>query len=220
VATSQAPDRVLNRRRNDHVLIEQLNRSSCPIRVTAHRSNADARANRRVLEVGENSLPTAYRASFEFDTLIGPGQRQRPTLMVIDPLANGDYPMSEPVANVIGTAPWTPHFANGLPVCHGHRLWVPNRTQLVDYIIHLGRLLNFDEPKPNASYSGYNRAAIDWWREELGYGPLDPNLEFPTIEPTAVLGRPRSRLTAAGRGTSPSQFRGAERGSRLRAADR
>lgn len=218
---TQAPEATLSRRRNDHVLIERLNQSSCPIQVTAHRSAADARANRDPVAVGATRPPAAYRASFEFDTLIGPGKRHRPTHMVIDPLANGDYPASEPVTNVIGEAPWTPHFANGVPVCHGHRLWVPNRTQLVDYIIHLGRLLNFDEPLPSASYSGYNRAAIEWWARELRYEPLDPSLEFPTIEPTAVLARPRSRLSRAETAASSgSRLRGARRPrSRLRPAD-
>lgn len=198
MATSHSPESVLNRRRNDHVLIDHLNRSGCPIEVTAHRSTADARAGRNPVAVGDPRPPAAYRATYAFDTLTGPGRRSRPTRIVIDPLANGEYPASEPVANVIGDAPWTPHFANGVPVCHGHRIWVPNRTQLVDYVIHLGRLLNFDEPPPGKGYAGYNREAIEWWRRELDYGPLDPSLEFPVIEPTAVLARPRSRLAAAG----------------------
>jgi hypothetical protein len=213
MATSQSPNSILTRRRNDHVLIEQLNRSDCPIEVSAHRSAADARASRGPLRVGDAHPPVAYRASYGFDTLIGPGKRHRPTNIVIDPLANGDYPASEPVASVIGEAPWTPHFANGMPVCHGHRLWVPNRTQLVDYIIHMGRLLNFDEPPPNASYAGYNRAAIDWWQRELDFGPLDPDLVFPTIEPTAVLASPRRRLSPA------TPHGGSGRRSRLRSTE-
>jgi len=196
MATLQSPESILSRRRNDHVLIEYLNESDCPIHVTAHRSAADARASAEPLKVGVGSPPAAYRATFDFDTLIAAGKRHRPTHILIDPLANGEYPASEPVANVIGQAPWTPHFANGVPVCHGHRVWVPNRTQLVDYIIHLGRLLNFDEPPPGEGYTGYNGAAISWWRTELDFRPLDPDLKFPSIEPTEVLsGRPR--LTSA-----------------------
>lgn len=218
--SAQAPATALTRRRNDHVLIEQLNRSNCPIRVSAHRSTADARAGRDPVAVGETRPPAAYRATFEFDTLIGPGKRHRPTVMVIDPLAHNGYPATEPVATVIGEAPWTPHFTNGIAVCHGHRFWIPNRTQLVDYVIHLGRLLNFDEPPPDASYAGYNRAAIDWWRKELRYGPLDPTLRFPTIEPTEVLARGRSGATRMRRtgegGRPPGQAQA--RKSRLRAA--
>jgi hypothetical protein len=197
VATLQSPESILSRRRNDHVLIEHLNASECPVQVTAHRSAADARTGADPLQVGHKNPPAAYRATFDFDTLIAPGRRHRPTHILIDPLANGEYPASEPVANVIGQAPWTPHFANGVPVCHGHRVWVPNRTQLVDYIIHLGRLLNFDEPPPGEGYTGYNGAAIAWWRSELNFRPLDPNLKFPSIEPTEVLAG-RSRLTPAG----------------------
>ena len=223
MATLHSPESILSRRRNDHVLIEHLNQSDCPVRVTAHRSAADARAGTRPLRVGEGNPPAAYRVIYDFDTLISAGRRHRPTQILIDPLANGDYPTSEPVANVIGQAPWTPHFANGVPVCHGHRIWVPNRTQLVDYIIHLGRLLNFDEPPPGKGYTGYNGEAIRWWGHELNYQPLDPELKFPAIEPTEVLGRRRPRLSQAGsdRGGGASRLRRvSERSdrSRLRAA--
>jgi hypothetical protein len=212
MATLHSPENILSRRRNDHVLIEHLNQSDCSIRVTAHRSAADARAGARPLRVGEGNPPVAYRALYDFDTLISAGRRHRPTQILIDPLANGDYPTSEPVANVIGQVPWTPHFANGVAVCHGHRIWIPNRTQLVDYIIHLGRLLNFDEPPPGKGYTGYNGEAIRWWGRELNYQPLDPGLKFPAIEPTEVLaGRPR--LSRAGSGPASGG------GSRLRRAN-
>lgn len=197
MAGSQAPHSVLTRRRNDQVLIEKLNASACPIDVTAHRSTADARRGASPVAIGDPRPPAAYRATYRFDTLTGPGKRHRPTVIVIDPVANGDYPATEPVASVVGPAPWTPHFANGIAVCHGHRFWVPNRTQLVDFVIHLGRLLNFDEPPPNASYAGYNRAAIEWWRRELDYGPLDPDLTFPVIDPTEALAPRRRRFGAA-----------------------
>jgi hypothetical protein len=211
-------DRVLNRRRNDHLLIERLNESSCPIQVTGHRSSGDARASRRPVAVGSANPPAAYRAQFDFDTLSGPGSRRRPTVIVIDPLANGDYPASEPVAHVVGETPWNPHFAKGRAFCHGHYVWIPNGTQLVDYIIHLGRLLNFEEPPPDRRYTAYNRAAVDWWRRELNYGPLDPSLRFPVIDPTAILAESKSRLSPAG-GSRP-RGRGQPRRSRLRAAGR
>lgn len=222
MTASNGREWVLSRRRNDQVLIERLNESDCPIQVTGHKSTAEARANLNPVPVGSANPPTAYRALFDFDTLSGPGRRHRPTVIVVDPLANNDYPTSEPVAHVIGNSPWTPHFANGFAVCHGHKLWIPNRTQLVDYIIHLGRLLNFDEPQPDPSYTGYNRAAIDWWRRELNYGPLDPDLRFPVIDPTSVLAKSKSRLTRAAAPAGGSRLRGRAQhsGSRLRAASR
>jgi hypothetical protein len=217
MAALQSPEQVLNRRRQDHVLLEELNRSECPISVSGHHSVADARSGADPMPVGAGNPPRAYRATYEFDTLIGPGERHRPTVIVVDHLANGDYPAGEPVANVIGPAPWTPHFANGVPVCHGHRLWVPNRTQLVDYVIHVGRLLNFDEPRPAPGYSGYNAEAIAWWASELDYEPLDPSLEFPAIEPTEVLARRPARFAPAGAGqvAAAPRLRAAPSASRL-----
>lgn len=221
MATLQSPQQVLNRRRQDHVLLEELNRSDCPISITGHGRATDARAGANPVPVGAANPPRVYRATYEFDTLIGPGERHRPTVIVIDPLANGDYPAGEPVANVVGPAPWTPHFANGVPVCHGHRLWVPNMTQLVDYVIHLGRLLNFDEPRPARGYSGYNGEAIAWWASELDYKPLDPNLEFPAIEPTEVLARRPARFAAVGRATGEAtpRMRGTTARSRMRVVE-
>jgi hypothetical protein len=221
---SNSPERILNRRRKDHVLLEELNKSACPVAVSGHRNVAEARRGEQPVEVGANVPPRAYLVVYDFDTLVGPGTRRRPTKIVVDPLANGDYPASEPVANVVGTAPWTPHFTNGRAVCHGHRVWVPNRTQLVDYVIHLGRLLNFDEPRPGAGYSGYNGEAIAWWAKELNYQPLDPRLKFPAIDPTSVLKRRRLAPTGQAR-SGGSRMRGAGTsptgtGSRLRAAKR
>jgi len=222
----QSPEGILSRRRNDHVLIEHLNASDCPVRVSAHHSAADARSGANPLQVGQGNPPAAYRATYDFDTLIAAGTRHRPTTILIDPLANGEYPASEPVAHVIGPAPWTPHFANGVPVCHGHRIWVPNRTQLVDYIIHLGRLLNFDEPPPGKGYMGYNGDAIRWWGEELDYRPLDPSLRFPAIDPTEILTRRSSRLrpvsarTGSTGGSRLKRVEGQRRPSRLKAVNR
>jgi hypothetical protein len=100
----------------------------------------------------------------------------------VAPLANGDYPRSAPTAWVVSdVVPWTPHFAANVPVCHGDHMWAPNRTLLVDYIIHIGKLLNFDEPPPIPSYHGYNGAAVAYWRDTMKFEPLDPGLRFPSI---------------------------------------
>jgi hypothetical protein len=88
-------------------------------------------------------------------------------------------------------------------------VWIPNRTQLVDYVVHIGKLLNFDEPPPIAGYHGYNGAAVAYWRDHMGLKPLDPGLRFPLINPEDVV-RPDAFSRASDASPSPSRFRRAE----------
>lgn len=182
MARSLSPAERTERLRTDYRTIELLDAADCPIRVTGHRSAADARADRNPVPPGDAAPPTDYRVVYEFDTLRGPGVRHQPTVVHVAPLANGDYPTTPPTAWVVGgVIPWTPHFAANVPVCHGGHVWTPNRTLLVDYIVHIGKLLNFDEPKPIPGYHGYNAAAVAYWGDEMTFQPLDPELRFPSI---------------------------------------
>jgi hypothetical protein len=214
MASPLTPDERRERQRTDHRLIDALDADPCPIRVTGHRSAEDVRANRDPVLVGDQNPPSHYRVVYDFDTLRGPGVRHRPTVVHVAPLANGAYPASSPSAWVISDVmPWTPHFAARVPICHGDHVWMANRTQLVDYIIHIGKLLNFDEPPPNAGYHGYNREAVDYWATTMRLAPLDPDLRFPTIDLEDVLGggdgapaatpRAPSGARRFGRATSP-----------------
>lgn len=178
---SLSPAERVGRLRTDHRTIELL-AADCPIQVSGHRSAEDVRANRDPVPPGDLNPPTHYRVVYDFDTLRGPGQRHRPTVVHVAPLANGNYPSSAPTAWVIGDViPWTPHFAANVPICHGEHVWIPNRTLLVDYIAHIGKLLNFDEPPPTPSYHGYNGDAVAYWRNQMKLEPLDPDLHFPSI---------------------------------------
>jgi hypothetical protein len=179
---SLSPAERVERLRTDQRTIELLDSADCRIRVTGHRSSADARAGRDPVPPGDLNPPTDYRVTYEFDTLRARGVRHGPTVVHVAPLANGDYPRSSPTAWVISdVVPWTPHFAANVPICHGDHLWTPNRTLLVDYIIHIGKLLNFDEPPPIPSYHGYNGAAVAYWRDAMKFEPLNPDLRFPSI---------------------------------------
>lgn len=188
MAASLTPAERLGRQRADHLLVEALNAAGCRLRVSGHRTAADARAGRSPVTTGDQMPPSHYRAVYDFDTLRGPGRRHRPTVVHVAPLANGEYPATPPTAWVISDViPWTPHFAANVPICHGSHEWIPNRTQLVDYIIHIGRLLNFDEPPPTPGYHGYNAQAVAYWRDTMRLRPLDPNVRFPVINPEDVI---------------------------------
>jgi|SRR5579884_3796929 len=218
--SSLTPAERLERQRTDHRLIEALNAADCPIVVTGHHSAEDARAGRKSVLLGDRNPPSHYRVVYDFDTLRGPAQRHRPTVVHISPLANGDYPATPPTAWVVSdVVPWTPHFSANVPICHGSHEWIPNRTQLVDYIIHIGRLLNFDEPPPSPGYHGYNAPAIAHWRNSMGLRPLDPSLKFPVLNPENVgstslfmPARPASASRFRGRAQEVARFRGADGG--------
>jgi hypothetical protein len=182
MARSLSPAERVERLRTDQRTIELLDAADCPVRVTGHRNAADARADRDPVPPGDLNPPTDYLVVYEFDTLRARGVRHQPTMVHVAPLANGDYPRSAPTAWVVSDViPWTPHFAANVPVCHGDHTWIPNRTLLVDYIIHIGKLLNFDEPPPTPSYHGYNGSAVAYWRDEMKFEPLNPDLRFPSI---------------------------------------
>ncbi len=184
------PAEQIDRQRADHRMIGALDASPAPIFATGHRSAEDVRANRNPVPVGDRTPPGHYRVVYDFDTLRGPGRRHRPTVVHVAPLANGAYPTTPPSAWVISeVVPWTPHFAANVPICHGGHVWTPNKTQLVDYVVHIGKLLNFDEPPPIPGYHGYNRQAVDYWRDQMQLRPLDPDLRLPTIRAEDVIRR-------------------------------
>ena len=193
MASTLTPAERLTRQRGDHKLVAALDGADCPIRISGHRTADDARSGRSPVAQGDRTPPAHYRVVYEFDTLRGPGLRHRPTIVHVAPNASGGYPTTAPSAWVISAViPWTPHFAANVPICHGTHVWLANRTQLVDYIIHIGKLLNFDEPPPIPGYEGYNGAAIRYWQEHMRLKPLDPSLRFPTISLEQVL-RPGMR---------------------------
>lgn len=203
MATALTPAERLDRQRADHRMLGALDASASPIYVTGHRSAEDARADRDPLPIGDRTPPSHYRVVYDFDTLARPGERHRPTVVHVAPLANADYPATPPSAWVIGDrVPWTPHFTKGRPICHGEHVWSPNRTQLVDYVVHIGKLLNFDEPPPTPEYHGYNSEAVKYWRDHMHLQPLDVSLRLRTIRPEDVI-----RPHAFGRAGGPARDR-------------
>ncbi len=206
MTSSLTPEERLNRQRSDHRMLDALDASEAPIFVTGHRTAEDVRANRSPVPVGDRTPPAHYRVVYDFDTLSAPNKRHRPTVVHVAPLASGGYPTTQPSAWVISdVVPWTPHFAANVPICHGGHAWTPNKTQLVDYVTHIGRLLNFDEPPPIPGYHGYNGQAVEYWRNNMRLRPLDPNLRLPTIHAEDVI-RASGRIRRAG-GTTPARGR-------------
>ena len=177
LSPAELHDRLLFDRSRLRVLHDHM----FPIAVRGHRSAEDAQEARAEVPWTDPNPPIHYVIEYEFDTLIAPGRRHRPTLIRIDVLANGDYPFTPPVGWLIDDAhpPFSPHFASGRWVCEGERFWIPGRTLLVDYACQVAKLLNFDEPPPSPGYTGWNMQALAHWRDELACRPLDPRSPNP-----------------------------------------
>ena len=207
MSSDLTPEQRVERQRIDHRLLAALDASEFPIRVSGHRSAEDARTSQNPVLVGDRVPPAHFRIVYDFDTLRAPDVRHRPTVVHVAPLANGGYPRTEPGAWVVGDViPWTPHFTANQPICHGERMWISNKTQLVDYVIHIGKLLNFDEPPPPPGYIGWNRAAIEYWRDKLKHRPLDPSLRYPVIRIEDVV-RPGAFKSGNDRPPDAGRFR-------------
>src|ERR1044072_2471489 len=144
------PAELERRLRLDERMMALVNADEAPVRVTGHRSAADARSGAKPVPPGSRAPPEHYRVTYDFDTLCGRGRRRKPTIVHIDLMANGNYPFSEPVCRTLGkSTPWTPHFHEFYPICLGAG-W-PSQTApdagqslAVDLVVHIAKLLNFD----------------------------------------------------------------------------
>lgn len=124
-----------------------------------------------------------YRVDYRIQTLSGPGQFIDGCTVKFDLLAGGNYPFSSPVATVISRpTPWSPHFHSGGPVCLGSG-WSEARGKMLfpQLIIHVAKLLNFDEPGHGPNYVGYTPEATRYWHKEYQGRPLNPHLVYPEL---------------------------------------
>lgn len=48
-------------------------------------------------------------------------------------------------------------------------------------VVHVMRLLNWDEPDRGAHYLGWTPQATRYWRDVLHGRPISPDLEYPTL---------------------------------------
>jgi hypothetical protein len=191
------PAQMDRRLRMDEGQAAAINLDPAPIDVTAHMSAADARSGINPVGPGNSaSPPEHYRVTYDFDTLVAADVRSRPTIVHVDLLANGNYPFSEPVCRTVGNkVPFTPHFDRKWPICIGKGWTSDGRRLIDDLIVHVAKLLNFDEPPPTPGYHGYNAAAIAWWARQE-FRPLNPDLRYPLVDLNGVEGggfRPRFR---------------------------
>lgn len=164
----------------------------CPLmNVTAYR-NADDLEKRRnpIVSEEDGHLATNYIVDYSVKTLVGPGTYSDKTSVKFDLLANGNYPYSRPGCFVVSSKmPWTPHFRERLPICIDHDLWedAVGKMLLGPLMVHVAKLLNFDEIPRSDTYGGYNPEAAEYWRTQLNRQPLNPHLVYPPLPPEISL---------------------------------
>jgi hypothetical protein len=157
--------------------------------VTAYRNAEDLEKRRNpIVSEEEGHLATHYLVDYYIRTLVGRDEYSDKTSVKFDLLANGNYPYTIPGCFVTSSRmPWTPHFQEGVPICTDHNMWeeAQGRMLLGDWVVHVAKLLNFDEIPRTESYGGLNPDAARYWREKLKMQPLTPNLQYPPLPTVA-----------------------------------
>ena len=152
--------------------------------VTAHHKSEDLRAQRNLITSEVNAhLASHYRACYRIKTLVGRDRYAEHTAVHFDLLANGNYPYSEPGCWVVSSPmPWSPHFKKGYPICIGE-IWKEAKGNILlgHLLIHVARLLNFDEAARGGGYRGWNGAAINFWQKQLHGRPITSGLVYPAL---------------------------------------
>jgi hypothetical protein len=81
--------------------------------------------------------------------------------------------------------PWTPHFSRNRPICTDEEIWLAAKGRLLlgHWLVHVAKLLNFDEIPRTENYGGYNPDAAAYWRAKLNRQPLTPDFPYPVLPP-------------------------------------
>lgn len=146
-----------------------------------------------------------YRFVLRVPTLISATQTAPVTEMNVD-LEVADYPEQEPTVYVVSRhTPWSPHFKPNAPVCIGHEAWGARSGHVVlgELVVHLQRLLNWDERGRGGGYVGYNEAAIRHHREQLHGKPLNADIVYAQLPAWLAGPRPAPRFSVTRRDVVP-----------------
>lgn len=179
------PDVLRSRLRFDYQTIMAM---SCPLMtVEAYRNCDDLLARHNpITSEADGHLAVHYRVKYDIQTLVGPGRYSDSTTVRFDLFANNNYPYTEPACFVIETeskTPWSPHFLEGHHVCIGPS-WERAEGQMLlgELMVHVAKLLNFDEPPyEDPNYGGWRPEAIEYWVKELERQPISKKLEYPPL---------------------------------------
>jgi hypothetical protein len=186
-------DDLARRRRFDFAVLTDMR---CAVfDFTAYANIADLNASQRAITDVDGAVRASkYRLVLQIPTLIGPGRYSDQTEIGVNTDVV-DYPINEPGTWVISPdLPWSPHFRSGMPVCLGKEAWQEHcgHVTLGHLVLHLARLLNWDEKGRGSGYRGWNGDAIDYHRKYYRGRRLNWNLTYPTL-PSWLAGGPERR---------------------------
>lgn len=172
-----------------HLDYRVVSRMRSPLmQVAAYRNVDDLRKRRSpITSEHEGHLATHYFVDYHLRTLVGRDVFSDHTSVRIDLHENNNYPFSVPGCYVESRMPWSPHFVRGRPICLGE-IWIQARGAMLlgHLLVHIAKLLNFDEVAREPGYVGYNGEAIEYWKRVLGYQPITKNLPYPELPPEFV----------------------------------
>ncbi len=167
----------------DYRALAGLSRESIA-RIEAYGSiDALCRRSRLSAAAAERWSATAYLVEYRFTHLVGRGREASCATAVFDLAAEGNYPFTTPTAAFVSRpVPWTPHVhpASGI-VCLGDG-WAraSGGMLLAQLVVHVMRLMNFDEPR--ATFEAlWNASADAYWHLELGRRPYLSDLRYPRL---------------------------------------
>jgi hypothetical protein len=154
------------------------------MQIAAYRNVDDLQKRRNPITSDDDGhLATHYFVDYHIRTLVGRGVYSDRTGVNVDLQANNNYPFSEPGCWVVeGRMPWSPHFMKNRPICLGE-IWLQAQGTMLlgQLLVHIAKLLNFDEVARGGGYVGYNGEAIEYWKSVLDYQPITRNLPYPEL---------------------------------------
>lgn len=166
----------------DYRVAERMSSEIMTVRAFQNANDVRSGKNPIVDQMGGH-LATHYLVDFRIRTLVGEGRYTDVTTVHFDLTCNGRYPYSEPACWVVSEKmPWSPHFKQGMPICIGE-FWKDGRGKILiaQLMVHVARLLNFDEIARGGGYVGWNAEAVRYWKNELGLQPINTSLVYPTL---------------------------------------
>lgn len=177
-----SPRDLASRLAYDHQVMRGLGRDGLGS-IRAYASHQALRAGRQCLpDEAAAGAASLYTVELRFRHLSGPGETAERSVAAFDLLAGGNYPYTKPLVTFITRPlPWSPHVhpASGI-VCLGDA-WLHARGKmlLAQLVVHVMRLVNFDEPDLGGEH--FNPPAAGYWRTVLDCRPYVVGLPYPRL---------------------------------------
>lgn len=132
-------------------------------------------------EEGLRGMADRYVVELEMPIHRAPGNLVERATLLLSLRTGGNYPFHAPFAQIVSRpVPFSPHVHPGSgSVCIGPG-WSRARGRMLaaQLVIHVMRVLNFDEPATN---DGFSRDAFHYATVTLGGRPFTPSLRYPTL---------------------------------------